>query len=263
MREQRKGAHSGMTDGETPPAQTSFLDIAPLPVSRPPEPPEPDDKAGHRQRLRDRFRKGGPDALPDYELLEMVLFRVFPRGDTKPLAKRLIARFGSFGDVVNAPAERLREIEGAGERVADELKLVRVAALRLMKSEVMGRPTLSSWSQLMDYLKAAQGFETREQFRILFLDKKNRLVADELQQQGTVDHTPVYIREVVKRALELSASAIILVHNHPSGDPTPSRADIDMTRSIIDAAKPLGIAIHDHVIVGRQGFASFRALKLM
>ena len=219
--------------------------------------------AGHRQRLRDRFRKGGADALPDYELLELILFRALPRRDTKALAKNLIARFGSFAEVVTAPEPRLKEIEGAGDAVVTELKLVRAAALRLTRSEIMQRPALSSWAQVLDYLRAAQGFEHREQFRILFLDKKNHLIADEVQQQGTIDHTPVYVREVVKRALELSATAIVLVHNHPSGDPTPSRADIDMTKQIVAAAKPLGVAVHDHIIVGRDGHASFRALKLI
>ncbi|MFA9442252.1 MAG: DNA repair protein RadC [Hyphomicrobium sp.] len=219
--------------------------------------------AGHRQRLRDRFRKGGADALPDYELLELILFRALPRRDTKTLAKTLIARFGSFAEVVTAPEPRLKEIEGAGDAVVTELKLVRAAALRLTRSEIMQRPALSSWAQVLDYLRAAQGFEHREQFRILFLDKKNHLIPDEVQQQGTIDHTPVYVREVVKRALELSATAIVLVHNHPSGDPTPSRADINMTKQIVAAAKPLGVAVHDHIIVGRDGHASFRALKLI
>ncbi len=219
--------------------------------------------AGHRQRLRDRFRKGGADALPDYELLELILFRALPRRDTKTLAKTLIARLGSFAEVVTAPEPRLKEIEGAGDAVVTELKLVRAAALRLTRSDIMQRPALSSWAQVLDYLCAAQGFEHREQFRILFLDKKNHLIADEVQQQGTIDHTPVYVREVVKRALELSATAIVLVHNHPSGDPTPSRADIDMTKQIVAAAKPLGVAVHDHIIVGRDGHASFRALKLI
>lgn len=219
--------------------------------------------SGHRQRLRDRFRKGGADALPDYELLELVLFRAIPRRDTKDLAKKLLARFGSFAEVVNAPDPRLREIEGVGEAVVTELKLVRAAALRLMRTEIGSGTVLSSWTQVLDYLRAAQGFEQREQFRILFLDKRNGLIADEVQGQGTVDHTPVYVREVVKRALELASTAIILVHNHPSGDPTPSRADIDMTRMIVDAGRPLGVAVHDHVIVGRGGHASFRALRLI
>ena len=192
-----------------------------------------------------------------------MLFNAIPRRDTKPVAKRLIERFGSFAEVVNAPPERLREVKGIGEAAIMQLKLVRAGALRLMQGGIMQRPVLTSWTAVLDYCRAAMGYEAREQFRILFLDKKNRLIADEVQQEGTVDHTPVYIREVVKRALELSASAIILVHNHPSGDPTPSRADIDMTNQIVNAAKPLGVVIHDHIIVGRQGHASFKGLKLI
>jgi DNA repair protein RadC len=219
--------------------------------------------SGHRERLRDRFMRGGDKALPDYEMLELVLFNAIPRRDTKPLAKELIARFGTFAEVVSAPETRLREIKGVSERVITELKLVRAAALRLMQGQIMERKVLSSWDQVVAYCRAAMAYETREQFRILFLDKKNNLIADEMQQQGTVDHTPVYVREVVKRALELSATAIILVHNHPSGDPSPSRADIDMTKMIIDAAKPLGVVVHDHIIVGRDRVASFKGLRLM
>jgi DNA repair protein RadC len=225
--------------------------------------PEPDLRSGHRQRLKDRFASSGPESLPDYELLELILFSAIPRRDTKPTAKRLLDRFGSFAEVVNAPPERLKEVKGVGDAAIMQLKLVRAGALRLMRGGIMQRPVLGSWAAVLEYCRAAMGFEAREQFRILFLDKKNRLIADEVQQQGTVDHTPVYIREVVKRALELSASAIVLVHNHPSGDPTPSRADIDMTKQIADAAKPLGVLIHDHIIVGRQGHASFKALKLL
>jgi DNA repair protein RadC len=223
----------------------------------------PPQHAGHRKRLRDRFHKGGPDALPDYELLELVLFRALPRRDTKALAKRLIARFGSFAEVVNAPEPRLKEVEGVGQSVVSELKLVLAASLRLMRSQILQRPTLSSWDQVLDYLRAAQSYGHREQFRVLFLDKKNHLIADEVQQQGTVDHTPVYVREVVKRALELSATAIVLVHNHPSGDPAPSRLDIDMTKQIVAAAGSMGIAVHDHIIVGREGHASLKALRLI
>ena len=224
---------------------------------------EADHRSGHRQRLKERFVSAGPEALPDYELLELVLFNAIARRDTKPVAKRLIERFGSFAEAINAPPERLREVKGIGEAAILQLKLVRAAALRLMQGGIMQRPVLTSWDAVLGYCRAAMGFEASEQFRILFLDKKNRLIADEVQQRGTVDHTPVYVREVVKRALELSASAIILVHNHPSGDPTPSRADIDMTRQIVDAARPLGVTIHDHIIVGRQGHASFKALKLI
>ncbi|MEQ1671569.1 MAG: DNA repair protein RadC [Hyphomicrobium sp.] len=174
------------------------------------------DKVGHRQRLRDRFRSGGAQAVADYELLEMILFRVFPRGDTKPIAKRLLKTFGSFAEVVAAPPERLKEVDGIGDRAVDELKLIKAAAERLTRGEIAGKSTLTSWTGVLDYLRLAQGFDHREQFRILFLDKKNNLIADEVQGQGTVDHTPVYVREVVKRALELSSTAIILVHNHPT-----------------------------------------------
>ncbi len=220
------------------------------------------DHAGHRQRLRERFLKGGADAMPDYELLELILFRALPRRDTKGLAKKLLAHFGTFNEVINAPEPRLKEVSGVGDSVVTELKLIRAAALRLMRTQIVQRPALSSWQQVIDYLLAAQSHEHREQFRILFLDKRNKLIADEVQQQGTVDHTPVYVREVVKRALELSATAIILVHNHPSGDPTPSRADIDMTKHIVASAAPLGISVHDHIIVGREGHASLKALRL-
>jgi DNA repair protein RadC len=218
---------------------------------------------GHRERLRRRFRDSGADSLPDYELLELVLFRAAPRRDTKPLAKALIARFGTFAEALNAPEELLREVPGVGESAITELKLVRAAALRLMRGEVLERTVLSSWSQVLDYCRASMGFANKEQFRILFLDKRNQIIADEVQQTGTVDHTPVYVREVVKRALELSATAIVLVHNHPSGDPTPSRADIEMTRQIVAAAKPLGVLVHDHIIVGKQGHASLKGLGLI
>jgi DNA repair protein RadC len=218
---------------------------------------------GHRERLRDRFSVGGADAMPDYELLEMVLFRAIKRGDTKPLAKMLIARFGSFAEVISAPANLLMEIKGVGPAVVTELKLIRAAALRLTRGEVINRPILGTWNAIIEYCRAAMAFEDVETFRLLFLDKKNQLIADEQQQVGTVDHTPVYAREVVKRALELSASAIILVHNHPSGDPTPSLADIDMTKRIIQAAEKLNILIHDHIIIGRKGHVSFRNLQLI
>lgn len=223
------------------------------------EPPE----SGHRQRLRARFAKGGAEAMPDYELLEMVLFAAIPRRDVKPLAKALLARFGNFAEVIAAPRERLREISGIGEAAVSQLKIVEAAAMRLAKSKVIGRPALSSWAALLDYCVAAMARTAREEFRILFLDRKNILIADEVQTRGTIDHTPVYPREIVKRALELGASALILVHNHPSGDPTPSRADIEMTRDIAAAAKPLGIAVHDHLVIGRAGHASFKSLGLL
>lgn len=218
---------------------------------------------GHRDRLRQRFREGGDDSIPDYELLELILFRALPRRDTKPLAKDLIGKFGSFAEVINAPDERLAELAGVGEAVITEIKLIRGAALRLIKGQVMDRPVLDSWSAVLGYCRAAMAFQSKEQFRVLFLDKRNRIIADEVQQEGTVDHTPVYVREIVKRALELSATAIILVHNHPSGDPTPSQADIEMTKQIVEAAKNLGITVHDHIIVGKEGHASFRGLSLI
>ncbi len=238
----------GLTDG---PGQSSLFEQA-----RP-------HHGGHRNRLRERFRKGGAEAVPDYELLELILFRAIPRRDVKALAKKLVTRFGTFAEVVNAPEPRLLEVEGVGQAIVTELKLIRAAAARLVQGEIIDRPALSSWDRVLDYIRIAQGHEHREQFRILFLDKKNRLIADEVQGVGTVDHTPVYVREVVKRALELSATALILVHNHPSGDPTPSRADIDMTRLIVEASRPLGVTVHDHVIVGREGYASFKALRLI
>jgi DNA repair protein RadC len=218
---------------------------------------------GHRQRLRTRFLEAGADALSDYELLELILFRAIPLRDVKPLAKDLIARFGSFAEVIAAPPKRLAEVKGLGDAAIAELKIVQAAASRLARGQVKRRTVLSSWSSVLDYCRTAQAFADKEQFRILFLDKRNALIADEVQQTGTVDHTPVYPREVVKRALELSATAVILVHNHPSGDPTPSHADIVMTKAIIEVAKPLGIAVHDHIIVGKEGHASFKGLKLM
>jgi DNA repair protein RadC len=218
---------------------------------------------GHRERLRARFLDGGADALADYELLEMVLFSAFRMGDTKPLAKALIARFGSFADVIAAPPERLKEVKGVGDAVVAALKMVEAAAVRLARGRVLNRPALSSWQALLDYCASAMGRGNTEQFRILFLDRKNVLIEDEVHQEGTVDHTPVYPREVVKRALELGASAIILVHNHPSGDPTPSRADIEMTRQIQAAAKALKIDLHDHLVIGGGKHASFKALGLL
>jgi DNA repair protein RadC len=218
---------------------------------------------GHRERLRERFLDAGSNALADYELLELLLFRAIPRRDVKPLAKTLIATFGSFAEVIAAPRERLAEVGGLSEGAITEFKVVEAAAHRLARGEIKRRDVLSSWSAVLDYCRAAMAFANTEQFRILFLDKRNKLIADEEQQRGTVDHTPVYPREVVKRALELSATAIVLVHNHPSGDPTPSRADIEMTKQIIEVAKPLGIAVHDHIIVGKDGHASLRGLGVI
>ncbi len=192
---------------------------------------------GHRERLRERFRDAGTDALSDYELLELLLFRAQPRLDMKPIAKALLEKFGSFAEVISAPEKRLAEVDGIGEASITELKIVQAAASRLVRGQVKKRPVLSSWSAVLDYCRTAQAFADREQFRVLFLDKRNQLIVDELQQVGTIDHTPVYPREVVKRALELSATAVILVHNHPSGDPTPSRADIQMTQQIVARLK--------------------------
>ncbi len=217
---------------------------------------------GHRERLRNRYRDSGDTALADYEILELLLFRLIPRRDTKPIAKALLARFGTLGGVFGASTNLLQEVNGVGEAVALDLKLVASVAQRMLKSELTGKPVLSSWKALIDYCHTAMAHETREQFRILFLDKRNALIADEVQGLGTVDHTSVYPREVVRRALELSATAVILVHNHPSGDPTPSRADIDMTKTIVETARPLGIAVHDHIIIGKNGHVSFKALRL-
>lgn len=225
--------------------------------------PAPAHYLGHRDRMRGRFRDHGADGFADYELLELILYASIKRADTKPIAKALLARFGSFAGVLAAPRARLLEVKGVGERVADDLKLLQAAAKRYARAEVNTRDALSSWSKVVEYLRAASSHEEREEFRILFLDKKNGLIADEVQQRGTVDHTPVYPREVIRRALELSATAIILVHNHPSGDPTPSRADIQMTKQIIDIAKPLGIEVHDHIIVARGAEISFRGLQLI
>jgi DNA repair protein RadC len=218
---------------------------------------------GHRNRLRQRLLEGGAEALPDYEILELALFRAIPRGDTKPLAKQLLKTFGTFAEVIAAPPERLKEIDGVGDAVVAELKVIEAAAHRLTKTSLLRREALSSWSAVIDYCRASMAHAVREQFRVLFLDKKNHLIADEIQGEGTVDHTPVYPREVIKRALELSASAIILVHNHPSGDPTPSSADIDMTRRIAEIGDKLGVTLHDHIIVGRNGHTSFKGSRLI
>ncbi|MCR6673674.1 DNA repair protein RadC [Devosia ginsengisoli] len=226
--------------------------------------PEADDQAGHRQRVRTRFLKVGGDALEDYELLELALQLAIPRRDTKALAKTLLREFGSFSGVFNASQARLEKVEGLGATSVAHIKVIQAVAARFGRDRIDNeQPILGSWSQLIDYCRSQMAFESIEQFRILFLDKKNRLIADEVQQTGTVDHTPVYPREVIKRTLELSATALILVHNHPSGDPSPSSADVRMTREISDIAKPLGITLHDHIIIGKSGHASLRGLKLL
>jgi DNA repair protein RadC len=218
---------------------------------------------GHRERMRTRLLTAGPDSLADHELLEMVLFLALPRRDTKPIARALLGRFGSFAAAIAAPVQELREIDGLGEAGAAALKVVQAAALRLARAEVIGRPVISHWDQLMEYLTAVLARERVEHFRVLFLDNRNRLLADEAQQRGTVNYTPVYPREVVKRALELHATALILVHNHPSGDPTPSAEDVTMTREVRDAARPLAITLHDHVIIGNGRWTSFRREGLL
>ena len=218
---------------------------------------------GHRDRLRARFAEGGTAALADYELLELYLFNSIPRRDVKPLAKELIATFGSFAEVIAAPLGRLSEIKGVSDKTALDLKLIKAAATKLGQENVMNRPILSSWSALLDYCRSAMQYEGKEQFRVLFLDKRNRLIADEVLGHGTVDRAPVYPREVIKRALDLNSTAIILAHNHPSGDPTPSQSDEQMTKQIIEAAKAIGVSVHDHLIIGRNNIASFRNLGLM
>lgn len=218
---------------------------------------------GHRDRARQRLRKVGDEALQDYELLELLLFRSIQRADTKPLAKALLARFGSLNAVLNAPEHLLKEVKGCGSSIAFDLRLISAVVKRSARGEVMNQVVMDAWSKVVQYCVAAMAHEEIEQFRILFLDRKNRLIADEVQQRGTVDHTPVYPREVIRRALELSSTAIIVVHNHPSGDPTPSHADIEMTKTLIDAGKPLGITIHDHIIIGKYGQISMRGLKII
>lgn len=231
-------------------------------VVQAPAPVEEPHYLGHRDRLREKFAEAGGDALPDYELLELLLFRAIPRRDVKPLAKALIRRFGSLAEVLGAEPARLLEIDGIGPGVASDLKLVEAAGRRLARGAIGERDVLDSWAALSEYLRATMAFASREEFRILFLDKRNHLIADEVQGRGTVDHTPVYPREIARRALELSATAIILAHNHPSGDPKPSTADIAMTREIAAVLAPLQIVVHDHVILGRNGHASLKGLKL-
>jgi DNA repair protein RadC len=243
---------------------TAWLPSMPAKTSTPPDQAaETPHYHGHRERLRERFYGAGPEALSDYELLEMALFPALPRRDTKPLAKSLLKKFGSFAEVIHAPVARLREVEGIGEASINQIKLLAAAASRVAKGEIKRKIALSSWNDVIEYCRSGMAFADKEQFRLLFLDKRNQLISDEIQQTGTIDHTPVYPREVIKRALELSATALILVHNHPSGDPTPSQADIQMTRAIVQIATPLGISVHDHIIVGKNGHASLKGMKLI
>jgi len=254
---------AGVQDSET----FAFLTDAPLDIAPPARAPrgktEKPHYHGHRERLRERFAEAGADALADYELLELLLFRFIPRQDTKPLAKALIARFGSLAGVMAAEPARIAEIEGAGPAVAQDLKIAHAVHLRAQRAELKKRTVISSWTQLTNYVRDALAHEPREQFRALFLDVKNQLLADEVLNRGTVDHAPVYPRELARRALELSAGAVILVHNHPSGDPKPSAQDIAITREIIRALEAIQVRVHDHLIVGRDGVASFKSLGLI
>ena len=218
---------------------------------------------GHRQRLREKLTSAGSDALHDYELLELYLFRSIPRRDVKPIAKNLIAKFGDLGGVAAAPLEQLTQIKGISEKTASELKLIQALSERLAREQVIGKPVISSWSALVGYCRTALQFERTEQFRVLFLDRKNRLIADEILGRGTIDHAPVYPREVVKRALAHEASALILVHNHPSGDATPSQTDIEMTRTLAEVCQPFDIVLHDHLVIARESTASFKTLGLL
>ena len=223
----------------------------------------PPDHLGHRKRLRQRFLSGGPTALADYELLELLLCQAQPRGDVKPLAKALIREFGDFAAVIAAKPDELHRVSGMGEASVVALKAVEAAALLMQRETLLERPVIGSWKKLLEYCHSAMAHAKVEQFRLLFLDNRNALIADEAQQTGTINHTPVYPREVVKRALELHASAIIMLHNHPSGDPTPSSDDVAMTREVAEIAGKLGITLHDHVVIGKRGHASMRNLGLL
>ena len=237
-------------------AQGQLLLIRPQPAPKP-------HHLGHRERLRERALAGGLTSMPDYEALELYLFRSIPRGDVKPMAKDLLKRFGSLAGVLSASIEDLCTIRGVGDSVALDLKLVHELTQRIGLEPMRKRTVISSWDALLRYIRIALAHEPREQFRVLFLDKKNQLISDELMNEGTVDHAPVYPREIARRALELAASSVILVHNHPSGDPTPSAADVEMTRQVIAAARTLNLNVHDHLVVGREGVASFKALGLI
>ena len=243
-------------------ASKMLSDIAPPDFWPAATPSAQGHQLGHRDRLRERVKVGGFEPLPDYELLELILFRTFPRGDVKPLAKTLLKRFGSLTGVFGASIAELCTVKGVGEAAALDLRAVQETALRLARAPVTKRTVISSWSALLAYVRVALSNEPREQFRVLFLDNKNQLIADEVLGHGTVDHAPVYPREVMRRALEVSAASVILVHNHPSGDPTPSKADVDMTRQVVEAGRALNIRVHDHLVVGREGVASLKALGL-
>ena len=224
---------------------------------------DPQSGTGHRARMRARLLAGGAESLIDQDLLEYLLALAIPRRDTKPLARQLLAEFGSFAAVVSATPAELARIDGLGDGAVAALKAVQAAAARLLRAEISGRPLLGSWDSVLAYLHAQMAHGITEQFRVLFLNNRNLLIRDEVMSQGTVNQTSVYVREVVKRALELGASAIVLVHNHPSGDPKPSRDDIAITEAVVAAMKPLGVAVHDHVVIGLSGHASFRSLGLI
>jgi DNA repair protein RadC len=238
-------------------------DLFASPANPAPDSDSPIGAAGHRARMRQRLLRTGPDALADHEMLEMALFLALPRRDTKPVARALLRRFGSVGAVIGAPVSELLTVDDLGEAGAAALKLLHAAAVRLLKQPITEAPVLTSWDRLNDYLRAGMANERVEQFRVLFLDNRNRLIADEVQGRGTISHTPAYPREVVRRALELHATAVILAHNHPSGEPTPSREDVAMTKDIQIAASTMGIVVHDHIIVGRTRCLSFRAEMLL
>jgi DNA repair protein RadC len=249
-------AGRGKQPGQVEDAGALFAPLSP-PAAPPPH------YHDHRARLRKRFADAGADALADYELLELLLFRSIPRRDVKPLAKALIERFGDFAGVLAADPRRIAEVAGAGEQVALDLKAIQAALERAMRATARKGEHVGSWSRLIDYCRIAMQHETREQFRVLFLDVKNNLLADEIMGEGAHDHAPVYPREVLRRALELRAAAVILVHNHPSGDPKPSGADVEITREIVAAAETIGLKVHDHLVIGKHGHASLKMLGLM
>jgi len=224
---------------------------------------EAPDNSGHRARLRRRLFEGGPDALLDHELVEYLLALAIPRQDTKPLAKALLHEFGGIAGLLTADAEALARVKGMGETSVAALKAAHAAALRLLRAEVAQRPVLANWQALLDYLRADMAHHVIERFRVLHLNSKNMLIRDELMGEGTIDEAAVYVREVIRRAIDLGSAALILVHNHPSGDPSPSRADIEITRQIMAAGKGMGIAVHDHIIMGRDGHASLRGQGLL
>jgi len=224
--------------------------------------PEPDN-SGHRARLRQRLTEGGPDALLDHELVEYLLALAIPRRDTKPLAKHLLAEFGGIGGLLTADAESLSRMPGMGETSVAAIKIAHAAALRLLRAEVADRPVLSNWQALLNYLHADMAHHRNERVRVLHLNTRNMLIRDELMSEGSIDEAAVYVREVIRRAMDLGSAALILVHNHPSGDPSPSRADIEITRNMAEAGKRLGITVHDHIVMGATGHASLRALGLI